>query len=181
MPDASVFKNKNFKMKLNFRQVDKEDNLALSRIIRQVFDEHNAPKTGTVYSDPTTDNLFDLFRVPGSVLWVAELNSQIIGCCGIYPTDGLRNDCTELVKFYLLREARGKGIGKKLLLMCIESAKEFGFTQIYLESLPQFSNAIDLYIKEGFHNLDMPLGDSKHSGCSIWMLKDLRDTGSKNV
>jgi putative acetyltransferase len=160
-------------MILVLRQIDKPDNLLLAKIIREAFDEHDAPKYGTVYSDPTTDNLFDLFQTPKSILWVAVLDSQIIGCCGLYPTKGLNNDCTELVKFYLSKEARGKGIGKKLMHKCIDSAKEFGFTQLYLESLPQFANAINMYEKSGFIRLKNPLGDSKHKTCSIWMLKDL--------
>jgi putative acetyltransferase len=161
-------------MELIFRQIEENDNLTLAKIIRKVFNEHDAPKSGTVYSDPTTDNLFDLFLKPKSILWVAELDNQIIGCCGVYPTSGLKNDCAELVKFYLSKDARGKGIGKKLMHKCIDSAIKLGFTKLYLESLPQFSNAINLYEKEGFQRLNKPLVDSKHKTCSIWMLKDFK-------
>lgn len=160
-------------MKLTFRQLEKKDNPFLAKIIRQAFEELDAPKSGTVYSDPTTDNLFDLFKTPESFLWVAELDNLIIGCCGIYPTKGLSRNCAELVKFYLAKEVRGKGIGKKIFDKCLDSALKFGFTQIYLESLPQFSNAIRLYEKEGFVRLKKPLVDSKHKTCNIWMLKDL--------
>lgn len=160
-------------MKLTFRQLKKKDNPLLAKIIREAFEEHDAPRTGTVYSDPTTDNLFDLFKTPDSILWVAELDNQIIGCCGIYPTKGLSRNCAELVKFYLAKEARGRGIGKKLYDKCLESALKFGYTQIYLESMPQFSIAIKMYEKEGFVRLRKPIIDSKHKTCSIWMLKDL--------
>jgi len=160
-------------MGLIIRQIHEKDNLTLAKIIREAFEELDAPKYGTVYSDPTTDNLFELFKVPKSILWVAELDNQIIGCCGVYPTKGLHKNCTELVKFYLSKDARGKGIGKELLHKSILSAKEFGFSQVYLESLPHFSKAIKMYEKEGFIKLDNPLGDSKHQTCNIWMLKDL--------
>jgi putative acetyltransferase len=160
-------------MGLVLRQIDKRDNHTLAKIIREVFDEHDAPKYGTVYSDPTTDDLFDLFQTPKSILWVAVMDNKIVGCCGLYPTKGLNNECAELVKFYLSKKARGKGIGKKLMQKCIDSAKEFGFTQLYLESLPQFANAVNMYEKSGFVRLKNPLGDSKHNACSIWMLKDL--------
>jgi putative acetyltransferase len=166
------------KYEVVLRKIEERDNILLAKIIRQVFDEHDAPKCGTVYSDPTTNNLFNLFQVPSSVLWVAHLDNQIIGCCGIYPTVGLSNDCAELVKFYLLKEARGKGIGKKLMQKCIDSAKEFGFRQLYLESMPQFANAVNMYEKEGFMRLNHPLGDSKHTSCSIWMIKDLSNEGT---
>jgi putative acetyltransferase len=160
-------------MKLIIRQIEERDNLILARIIRGVFDEHNAPHEGTVYSDPTTDNLYELFQSPGSVLWVAEINGEIVGCCGIYHTGGLDRNCVELVKFYLKKEARGHGTGKELMQKSIESAREFGFTKIYLESLPQFSKAVNMYEKLGFTMLDHPLGNSGHRTCHIWMLKEL--------
>jgi putative acetyltransferase len=155
------------------RQVRKADNSALAKVIREVFLEHDAPRIGTVYSDPTTDNLFELFRTPKSILWVAESNSIILGCCGIYPTEGLAEDYAELVKFYLSQKARGKGTGKKLMERCVSSAKEFGYKKLYLESLSQFSKAVSIYEKQGFRKLSQPLGNSRHSTCNIWMTKEL--------
>jgi putative acetyltransferase len=155
------------------RKVIKEDNAALATLIRDVFDEYNAPKQCTVYSDPTTDDLYTLFQHERSVLWTALLNNKILGCCGIYPTEGLEEDYAELAKFYLLKEARGKGIGKQLMLLCFQSAKEFGYKKIYLESFPEFSEAIGMYEKYGFTRLNEPLGNSGHTACTIWMIKDL--------
>jgi putative acetyltransferase len=160
-------------MEIKIRNVLEKDNLFLAKMIRKVFEEYNALKTGTVYSDPTTDNLFKLFQVPKSILWVAESKNEIVGSCGIYPTDGLPEDCTELVKFYLSENARGKGIGKVLMQNCINSAREFEYKQLYLESLPQFSTAINMYEKQGFKKLDKPLGNSGHTTCNIWMLMEL--------
>ena len=155
------------------RQIRKEDNLALAKVIRDVFEEHDAPRIGTVFSDPTTNNLFDLFQTSKAVLWVAEDDSTILGCCGIFPTEGLPGNYAELVKYYLNQNARGKGIGKELMEHCILSAKEFGYKKLYLESLSQFSKAVSIYEKQGFLKLSQPLGNSKHSTCNIWMLKDL--------
>jgi len=156
------------------RPVEEKDNEALAGMIRKVFEEHDAPQKGTVYSDPTTDNLYLLFQTPRSVLWVAEMNGSTIGCCGVYPTKGLSVNYAELVKFYLCKEARGKGIGKELMERCIQSAKEFKYTQLYLESLPHFSRAVQMYEKQGFVRLDQPLGKSEHTACNIWMIKELK-------
>lgn len=161
-------------MNITIRQIEEKDNLSLAKMIRNVFEEHDAPQKGTVYSDPTTDNLFELFQAPKSILWVAEINSKIIGCCGIYPTKGLNETCAELVKFYLSKDARGKGIGKELMQKCSLSAKQFDYTQLYLESLPQFSKAVSMYEKQGFIRLKQPLGHSGHISCDIWMIKDLK-------
>jgi len=160
-------------MNIIIRQVRKEDNIVLAKIIREVFEEHNAPRAGTVYSDPTTDNLFDLFQISKAVLFVAEENSTILGCCGIYPTEGMPEKYVELVKYYLTPEARGKGIGKELMEHCISSAIEFGYKKLYLESLSQFSKAVSIYERQGFQKLSQPLGKSQHSTCNIWMIKEL--------
>ena len=155
------------------RQVKESDNLSLALLIRQVFKEHNAPEENTVYSDPTTDDLYKLFQKQGSVLWVAEINNEVFGCCGIYPTQGLDDDCAELAKFYLSIKIRGKGIGKQLMQQCFQSAIQFGYKKLYLESLPEFSKAVNMYEKYGFIKLNKPLGNSGHTSCNIWMIKEL--------
>ncbi|HMS35037.1 MAG TPA: GNAT family N-acetyltransferase [Ignavibacteria bacterium] len=155
------------------RKIMQEDNDNLKSIIKQVFEELNSPREGTVYSDPTTNDLFNLFSEKRSVLWVAEENEEIFGCCGVYPTKGLDKDCAELVKFYLSSNARGKGIGKALMQQSIQSAKDLGFKKLYLESLPEFSKAVCMYERSGFERLDKPMGSSGHGSCNIWMIKEL--------
>ena len=156
-----------------FREVKKEDNVLLARMIRQVFKEHDAPQTGTVFSDPTTDDLFGLFHKSRSVLWVAELHGLALGCCGIYPTEGLENSCAELVKYYLAESERGKGTGRQLMELCIASARKLGYKKLYIESMPHFSKAVRIYEKLGFRKLSFPLGNSGHTTCTIWMLLEL--------
>jgi putative acetyltransferase len=156
-----------------YREVRPGDNRPLARMIREVFEEHNAPRLGTVYSDPTTDDLYNLFRKQRSILYVAEADQELVGCCGVYPSEGLPGDVAELVKFYLAAKARGKGIGRKLMELSVRKAREFGYRQLYLESLPQFARAVGMYEKQGFVTLDMPMGKWEHSSCNIWMIKDL--------
>lgn len=155
------------------RAIQPGDNISLANLIRTVFEEYDAPREGTVYSDPTTDNLYALFKETHSVCWVAEAEGEIVGCCGIYPTEGLPTGCAELVKFYLSKQARGKGIGKALMQKSMLSAADMGYTELYLESMPAFSNAVSIYEKNGFQHLDHPLGNSGHSSCNIWMLKKI--------
>jgi putative acetyltransferase len=161
-------------MKITLRPIKKSDNPKLAQIIKSTFDEFNAPRRGTVYSDPTTNNLFDLFQNKRSVCWVAKLNGEVVGACGIYPTKGLKEDTCELVKFYLAPHARSLGIGKMLIYQNEASAIDLGYQKIYLESLPQFENALHMYLKAGYKEVEKALGDSGHSGCTIFMLKELK-------
>jgi putative acetyltransferase len=160
-------------MEIVFRKIEERDNREIAELIRAVFREFRIDKPGTVYFDPTTDNLFKLFSIAGSEYWIAEEKSIIIGGCGVYPTPGLPKDCAELVKFYLSSSHRGHGIGWKLMERTFESAKKFGYKQLYLESLSELSKAISLYERAGFKNISSPLGNSGHFGCHIWMLRDL--------
>lgn len=158
---------------LSIRKVEKRDEPYLAAIIRAVFEEHNAPKKGTVYSDPTIDYLYDLFENAESILWVAEWDYQLVGCCGVYPTEGLPAKIAELVKLYICPNARGFGIGRQLIKKSIESAKEMGYEKLYLESMPHFSKAVDFYNRLGFKSLEKAMGNSGHTSCSIWMLLSL--------
>ena len=160
-------------MKIVIRKIEKSDNPFVAAMIRKVFDEYDVPREKTVFTDSTTDFLYETFQTNGSVFWVVEVNDNIAGSCGIYPTEGLDKNCAELVKLYLAKEYRGLGIGKMLLLKSINKAKEMGYEQLYLESFPQFFEAIDLYKKQGFYVLENNLGKSGHDACTAWMLKQL--------
>ena len=94
-------------METIIRKIQKSDNDSLAKIIRSCFHDFKVPTRGTVYEDPTTDHLSELFKEENSALVVAEVDGKLCGCCGIFPTQGLPEKCAELVKFYI-RENGGK-------------------------------------------------------------------------
>tara|TARA_B100000508_G_scaffold141092_1_gene146416 strand:- start:75680 stop:76171 length:492 start_codon:yes stop_codon:yes gene_type:complete len=155
------------------RPIKKEDNVELAKVMRTSLEEFGEAKPGTVYTDPTTDRLYELFREQGSYYFVAEDKGQVIGGCGIYPTKGLPVKYAELVKLYLRSSYRGKGLGKELMLKCFEKARELGYSHLYLESIPALNKAVHLYEKVGFEKLGHRLGDSGHFSCDLWMIKEL--------
>ena len=127
---------------IKLRTIQKEDNVQLAQIIRDTLTEFKANKPGTVYYDETTDQLFELFQKPRSIYYVALMDDEIVGGGGIYPSDGLPNGTCELVKMYLLPEARGIGLGKRIIEECLAFAKENGYLQVYIESMPELQNAL---------------------------------------
>lgn len=155
------------------RPIEKADNAAIAAIIRAVLTEFKANKPGTVYFDPTTDDLYSLFSTPGSEYRMLEVDGKLVGGSGIFPTEGLPDGCCELVKLYILPEVRGKGYGKLLINECFDIARRLGSKQVYLETLPELKMAVGLYESCGFQYLDKPLGNSGHFGCDLWMLKQL--------
>ena len=155
------------------RTIRPQDNKALALVVRNTLAEFGANKAGTVYFDPTTDTLFEVFQKPRSIYYVALKNENILGGGGIYPTDGLPEDTCELVKMYLLPEGRGKGLGKLLIEKCLQFAKDEGYKKVYLETMPELKNALKVYEKLGFKYLDAPMGNSGHFGCDLWMMTEL--------
>jgi len=158
---------------IHIRPIEQKDNIDLAKVIRGALTEFGANKPGTVYFDPTTDDLFELFNTPGSYYFIALIDNKLVGGAGIFPTENLPEGTCELVKLYLHKDARGTGLGKKLLHTAMQWAKENGYTQVYLESMPELSKAVTIYENVGFRRIDQPLGNSGHCGCDIWMIKDL--------
>jgi putative acetyltransferase len=117
--------------------------------------------------------LYELFQEPGSMYYVAEQNGEVVGGAGIFPTEGLPQGTCELVKMYLQKPVRGQGLGKQLIEQVLEFAKGFGYTNVYLETMPELRKAVNVYEKFGFTYLTGPLGNSGHFGCDVWMLKAL--------
>ncbi|HCN52735.1 MAG: GNAT family N-acetyltransferase [Prevotella sp.] len=159
---------------MTIRQVRQEDDKRIAEIIRGVFDEFDMPKVHTVYDDPDTDRQYEVFRdEPSSVLWVVEEKGIVLGSCGVYPTLGLPDGWCEIVKFYVDKTARGKGFGKKLFTKALDSACRLGYRLAYLETFPQFGEAVRMYEGYGFHEIDHQVGNSGHTATSIWMTKEL--------
>ena len=161
---------------IRLRPIKKSDDKALAHIIRSTLAEFGANHPGTVYFDASTDHLSILFKKERSHYFVAEINGKLVGGGGIFPTDGLPFDTCELVKMYLLPEARGRGLGKTIVKKCLETARLYGFSRIYLESMPELGQALKLYEKFGFTYLNAPMGNSGHFGCekhmSLWLKAD---------
>ena len=145
----------------------------IAKVIREVLTEHGVNKPGTVFTDPTTDDLYSLFDRKDAQYFIVLKNDEIVGGCGVYPTQGLEKGCAELVKLYISKEVRGQGLGKKLMELCAVEARKLGYSSLYLETLPELSKAVQLYENLGYKRLLEPLGESGHFACNLWMLKVL--------
>lgn len=165
---------------MHIREITREDNAIIAGIIRKSLEAHNLGIPGTVYTDPSTDHLYELFRTKGSVYFIAEENGKILGGCGIFPTEGLSPGSAELVKLYLDLGSRGKGLGFQLMSRSIQWARENGYTHLYLETKAELGSAVTLYQNLGFKNLTAPMGNSGHHACEIWMLKKLGEFETKS-
>jgi putative acetyltransferase len=157
------------------REIRKEDDAAIAKVIRDVLVEHNVPKIGTAYADPELDRMFETYSDPCSVYFVIEDNGRIIGGAGVGQLKNASESVCEFQKMYFLPEARGLGLGSAMIKKCLAEALKFGYDQCYLETMTYMDAAQKLYKNNGFEYLDAPMGCTGHSACPVWMLKNLRD------
>lgn len=158
---------------LIIRKIQPEDNAAVARVIRNVLIEYKVPKVGTAYADPQLDFMFEAYDVPRATYFVIEHNGTIIGGAGINQLENEADTLCELQKMYFLAEARGLGLGTQMMEQCLQAARDFGYEKCYLETMPYMLDAQKLYQKTGFQYLSEPMGNTGHTSCPVWMLKDL--------
>ncbi len=155
------------------RPIKEEDNPFIAKIIRSNLEEFEAAIEGTAYTDNETTAMFNAYTSEKSIYYVALLNDEIIAGCGINPLKDGKNNICELQKMYMLPKARGKKVGKQLILKCLNFAKKSGYKECYLETFPNMTAAIELYKKNDFKIIDNALGNTCHYSCNVWMLKKL--------
>lgn len=84
----------------------------------------------------------------GQLFYVLKENGKPLGFIGIELFSSKTNDL-KIQKIYVLPDAQGKGVGKKLIEKAIEIAQEKGIEQVIL-NVNRFNKAVSFYQKIGF-------------------------------
>jgi len=155
------------------REIKPEDNLQICNVIRDVFVELKLPLVGTAFQDDETECMYQSYQNSREKYFVIESNGVIYGGGGIKPLKNGDDNVCELQKMYFSKSIRGKGLGKEMLLKCLNFAVESNFKICYLETITQLKSAIILYDKFGFKKNDGPMGNTSHFSCDVHMIKNL--------
>lgn len=155
------------------RPIAQSDNERIASIIREVLIEFDGDRPGTAFYDESLSNMFDAYQNEAEKYYVALLNGEVVGGCGIKQLEHENSVICELQKMYIAPKARSKKIGKKLLDICLVFAKKSGYKQCYLETFSTMYDAQNLYRKNGFQSILKPIGTTGHNACNTWLLKDL--------
>lgn len=83
----------------------------------------------------------------GGYIFFARENNEILGTCALIKHS---ENTYELAKMAVTEKARGRQIGKKLLLSSIQKARELQASCLTLETNSKLTTAINLYRKLGF-------------------------------
>lgn len=155
------------------REIQQKDNESIAKVIRAIFHELDAPKVGTAYADPILDSLYEVYQAPRSVYYVVEKDGEVVGGCGIAPLENGIDSVCELQKMYFAPEIRGTGFAEKIIKQCLEFAGNQDFELCYLETLSFMTAAQKLYKRMGFEPINGPMGNTGHSSCEVWMIKNI--------
>ncbi len=147
------------------RPIEPRDDAAVASVIRTVMTSFGASGPGFAIHDPEVTAMSAAYARRGAAYFVIEQDGRVIGGGGIAPLDGGDPHTCELRKMYFLPEARGLGLGRRLLACCLETARTAGYTRCYLETLTGMDAAQALYAKMGFERIEGPRGCTGHSSC----------------
>jgi putative acetyltransferase len=165
---------------MEIRRIRAEDDAQMAAVIRTVMPEFGGSQEGRpgfAINDPEVDWMSKAYGGPRAAYYVVEEGGRVLGGGGIAPLEGGDGKTCELRKMYFLPEVRGKGAGKKLLGLCLTTAKELGYTTCYLETLTGMDTAQALYDRFGFKRLCAARpesGATGHFGCDRYYELDLQ-------
>lgn len=159
--------------RFSFRLIEKKDNPAIAKIMRDVLTEFNATHPGTAFHDPELDRMYETYAEERAAYWVIEMDGQIVGGGGYSPLRGGDGTVMELQKMYFTKETRGMGLGQSLIEMALAEGAKAGYQGCYLETLEHMYGARKLYERMGFKQRCAPMGDTGHCGCDTMYYRDL--------
>ncbi len=147
---------------IKIRFASHEDAEILTQMARKsffdTFHDHpkNAPEDLKSYMDEafTVETFSAELADKDAIFLVAEIEQNLVGYAKLkqnYREDGVSGEKPiELCRLYALHEFIGKGIGKTLMLKCLDFAKEDGHDIIWLGVWEYNYNAQNFYTKFGF-------------------------------
>jgi len=138
-----------------------EDVPRIRRLVEEVLDEFGLGLDRDDLDDPEA-----AYRAGGGEVWVVENEAgRLVGTGALWP-DPDDPGRAEIRRMYLRPEARGHGLGRRLLRLALERARAKGRGCVELETTAVMKAARALYRSEGFEEFD---GPPSAGACERWM------------
>ncbi|MFX0041925.1 MAG: GNAT family N-acetyltransferase [Candidatus Hodarchaeota archaeon] len=107
------------------------------------------------------------YSLPGGCILLAFYKNELAGCIALRKFE--KGIC-EMKRLFVRSIYRGKGIGKALSEKIINIARELGYINMRLDTLPFMKEAITLYLSLGFKEID-PYRYNPYEGAKFFELK----------
>lgn len=92
----------------------------------------------------------DEYTPPGGVFLVAQVSGTAVGCGALRA---LSPGVAEIKRMWVAPEARGRGVGRKLLAALEREARERGLHAVRLDTHSALAEALRLYRKSGYREI----------------------------
>ncbi|NCN03890.1 MAG: GNAT family N-acetyltransferase [Candidatus Pacebacteria bacterium] len=111
------------------------------------------------YSDEGRKYFQELVNDPDSICFVAEDNNKLVGYLAASPKliSYRKSRYLEVDNIGVIPTYRSHGVGKMLMDICKEWARENNYQKLYVNSYFQNEQAIRFYKKNGFNPIDISL------------------------
>jgi ribosomal protein S18 acetylase RimI-like enzyme len=132
----------------DFRRVQPREAALLLAMAREFHDEDGHPL------DQAGEEAIAVIAAgePLAPAWIARVGDNVVGyvviTLGFSTEYGGRDGFIDDI--YVRREARGRGIGRKMLDFALAEARQLGIRTLHLEVEPGNDPALDLYRSAGF-------------------------------
>ena len=142
---------------ITLRQADNPELVAIARALFLEYAE--AIGTDLEYQGFSAElaRLPDPYVPPQGALLVAQANGRIAGCVCLRPLDAAAG---EMKRLYVREDFRGTGLGARLVEAVISIARQAGYPQLRLDTLPHMAAAQALYRRLGF--VEIPPYNATH-------------------
>jgi GNAT superfamily N-acetyltransferase len=107
------------------------------------------------------ESLPGVYAPPKGELLLAKRGDHVLGCIALKPLEPPRT--AEIKRLFVRPQARGKGVGKALIEAILKTARQLGYGEIKLDTLPEMEGAIALYKANGFVPIP-PYGSHPYPG-----------------
>lgn len=113
------------------------------------------------YPDPAR------FTGESGVFLLVEIDDEVVGCGGFRMLDA---DTAEVKHLYLRDAARGRGLGRSLLMELEQRARSLGASVMVLDTNSSLTAAGGLYSSSGYMEVE-PYNDNPNA--TLWFRKEL--------
>ena len=127
--------------------------------------------------DEELRHLESKYGPPRSRLILALENGEAAGSIALKEMDAER---CELKRLYVRPAFRGRGLGRALTEMIVAAAREIGYREMLLDTLPFLQSAQRLYRSVGFREIEK-YNDSPMDEATYMKLELREDCGRENI
>lgn len=91
------------------------------------------------------------YSPPEGTIILALVNNKVAGCVALRK---ITENVCEMKRLYVREDYRKIGVGKRLIVLVLEEARELGYHYIRLDTLSTMKKAQELYARLGFYDIE---------------------------